>query len=241
MNFLFLKNKWKIEEFLYEVVGGDLEVVQKNHELKSNIQIKGLIENIGKADLSIIELTNKKLIVKVNNIKKSEVKNKIILLIAISRPQTVKKILELGATLGISEVHFFKSETTVKSYVSSKIFIDHNIEKHLLKGAEQSGNPFLPKIFIYKNNYELIKNYIEINKKSLRDYLKIMPSTKSDINFKDLTLKQGIDKIILIGPESGFTDSEESAFNELGFKNIKLSEYILRVETALVYLIAKLI
>jgi RsmE family RNA methyltransferase len=46
--------------------------------------------------------------------------------------------------------------------------------------------------------------------------------------------------VLAIGPEGGFIDREVATFREIGFTTVSLGPRILRVETALAYLIGKL-
>jgi 16S rRNA (uracil1498-N3)-methyltransferase len=53
--------------------------------------------------------------------------------------------------------------------------------------------------------------------------------------------RQASGKIVLaIGPEGGFIERELETFREIGFASVSLGRRILRVETALAYLIGRL-
>lgn len=176
MNFLALKQNWELDKNLFEVSGDDARELIETHELKEGLELNGLIVNLCQVKLKVIQCKESFVRIRVLERSKVERENHIILLSAISRPQTMKKVLELSGTLDIAEVHFFKSTNSQKSYLTSKVLNQEAMRKIALKGMQQSGNVFLPEIFIYKS-FRDFKDEIKKIKNNYSDYIKIIAST----------------------------------------------------------------
>jgi RsmE family RNA methyltransferase len=144
------------------------------------------------------------------------------LIIGLSRPPTLKKILEHATTLGVARFDFFKAKLSEKSYLDSKIFKDGNLEKYLRFGVSQSAIYHqLPKVELHDN----LKDWKNREQKFIL-------SPKSSKSFLDVDLDFSKRITLAIGPERGWTNSEVENFKEMGFVEIGISSSILRVETA---------
>ncbi|MBE7411757.1 MAG: RsmE family RNA methyltransferase [Leptospiraceae bacterium] len=152
---------------------------------------------------------------------------------SIQRPQTIKKILQLAATLQVEEVFFFIARKSEKSYLNSPIWNSENLNKELILGLEQGKKIHLPKIKILKN----VKEVFEISNSDVK--FVFHPNGQSMNLFKSQISKaESISN--LIGPESGFSESELDRFQEMGFQKLSLSSSVLRTETAISYSLAQI-
>lgn len=156
------------------------------------------------------------------------------LIVGISRPQTSKKILEHATTFGAKKIHFFKAELSEKSYLTSKVFDDSETMSHLLAGLSQStiyGN--IPQVKVDKFNPA--DSYTHEPQKFILDL-------NGSGNFLDL--KSSIDFntpiTLAIGPERGFVSSDIERFHQAGFKSVKISSSVLRVEHAIYSAVSQL-
>ncbi|ALO25437.1 MULTISPECIES: 16S rRNA (uracil(1498)-N(3))-methyltransferase [Leptospira] len=170
------------------------------------------------------------------------------ILLAINRPPTVRKILQLAGTWGVSSIHFFVSRNSRREYLTSPVWNSTEIESELLEGMEQGKNIFLPKIhFDFKNRSETI--LLEKFKKvdfTFRFVLdrrgatlpQIIEEKKSDSNFGMPSKTPQV--LVAIGPESGFVRNEIDFWKHFGFKELNLSSRVLRTETAVAFLLSRL-
>ncbi|WP_061218637.1 16S rRNA (uracil(1498)-N(3))-methyltransferase [Leptospira weilii] len=170
------------------------------------------------------------------------------ILLAINRPPTVRKILQLAGTWGVSSIHFFVSRNSRREYLTSPVWNSIEIESELLKGMEQGKNIFLPKIhFDFKNRLETVLQ--EKFKKigfTFRFVLdrrgttlpQIIEEKKSDLNFEIPSRTPQV--FVAIGPESGFVRNEIDLWKRFDFKELNLSSQVLRTETAVAFLLARL-
>ena len=156
------------------------------------------------------------------------------LVVGISRPQTTKKILEHATTFGVKKIHFFKAALSEKSYLDSKVFEDHEAEEYLLAGLSQSAiYDTIPEIKTDKFNPA--NNYTDTPQKFILD----LNATE---NFLDLrsSIDFSMNVTLAIGPERGFISEDISRFHAAGFKSVKISSSILRVEHAIYSAVSQL-
>ncbi|CBZ49878.1 conserved hypothetical protein [Neospora caninum Liverpool] len=71
------------------------------------------------------------------------------LLLAIPRPKTLDKILQVSATLGVGRVLLVCSERVEKGYLSSPKLSRENIEKQLQTGLEQGVSTRVPEVQVF--------------------------------------------------------------------------------------------
>ncbi len=155
------------------------------------------------------------------------------LIVGLSRPQTMKKILEHGTTFGASGFHFFKAELSEKSYLDSKIFIDETYKEYMIDGLSQSG------IYSHCPLFSLEKyNPASQFKNQLGN--KFILDLNTDKNFHDYPIDNSAPIHLALGPERGFTKSDIAEFHDAGFLSVKISPSILRVEHAVYASVAQL-
>lgn len=173
-------------------------------------------------------------LVEIREIKVEQESSGICLILALPRPQALKKILEMASPLNISKIYLINSSKVEKSYFSSNILLDENLKHYLELGIEQSLDVFLPKVRIYKSFKLFLQEFEKINLN--KDLLKLIAHPYSQKAFADyhnnllgLGEKQSI---LAIGPEGGWSDYELNHFKEIGFYDFSLGKRILRVEQA---------
>ena len=146
------------------------------------------------------------------------------LLVGLSRPPTMKKILEHATSLGVSHFHFFKAKLSEKSYGDSKIWDKESTQKVLLDGLSQSASYWkLPKVSHYKD-LESIDTFEGFD---LR-----LCSLSKGVNKKMTSIRSDQPMILAFGPERGLTEDEDNALQSKGFQAFSLGQGVLRVEIA---------
>lgn len=144
--------------------------------------------------------------------------------IGASRPPTMKKLFEHGSSLGLQNFHIFKAALSEKSYLQSKLLKGDNPSEFTRLGLSQSAVFFKePKVEIkeYLNQLELPETE-----------QKFILSPYGESHIKDIDLDINEISLFAIGPERGWTEDEVEVFKSKGFKEIKISPSILRVEIA---------
>lgn len=172
------------------------------------------------------------------------------ILLAINRPPTVRKILQLAGTWGVASIQFFISKNSRKEYLTSPVWKKDEIESELIEGMEQGKNIFLPKIsFDFVNRPETILSeklkQTEFQFRLILDRKgqtlpRIVEDRKTHSNFGIFSIENPIRILVAIGPESGFVRTEIDFWKRNGFTDLNLSTNVLRTETAVAFLLARL-
>jgi len=226
-------------------------ILTKNDEAKKNIyqlsderfiHIKNILKSkVG--DLIEVGLLNGPLgtskIVKINstdllleivewNTKKSNA-IKVDIICALPRPQTLKKVLAISATMGVNNLYLIRSEKVEKSYFHTPLLKDKNYKRFLIEGLSQGKRTQLPIVSIHKKFQDFFQTtFTEICDSSIC----LLADTNANNYLSDSELSKDLNIILAIGPEGGWNEYEIQFMRKLGFKNYKLSESILRVENA---------
>jgi RsmE family RNA methyltransferase len=101
-------------------------------------------------------------------------------------------------------------------------------------GLEQAGDTVLPVIRLHR----LFTPFVRVElRESIRDHRALLAHPGAVVPaLRDIT-----DPVVLaIGPEGGFIAREVETFQEIGFTPVNLGPRILRVETAIAYLVGRL-
>ncbi len=139
------------------------------------------------------------------------------------RPNRLEFIFEKGTELGVTDFYLMRSR-----YSNYKAGNPRRYEKYLRQAIKQSLHYFLPQLHILKDLNEVILH--------TPDYgLRIAaidpeaPALKETLNTCPASAK---DKLLVVGPEGGFSADEIEQMDKAGFKKVSLGNYRLRAETA---------
>ncbi|MBT3177417.1 MAG: 16S rRNA (uracil(1498)-N(3))-methyltransferase [Desulfobacula sp.] len=156
------------------------------------------------------------------------------LVLALPRPKMLKRIIESVTALGVKNIYLINSWRVEKSFWQSPLLDHDQLEKHMILGLEQAKDTVLPKIFQKRFFTRFVKQELPLiakNSQCITAHPKASSICPSGVN-KEITL--------VIGPEGGFIDIEIDTLNQYGFPSYHIGSRILRVETAVTYLISRL-
>ncbi len=234
MNLIILQKTDKIKEDLYQI--SDERFTHIKTILKSDINdiinIGILNETKGKAKITLID--DCKVELKIVSLEEQEKKSKIDIICALPRPQTLKKVLSTCATMGVNNLYLIRSEKVEKSYFHSPLLEEKNYTKFLIEGLSQGKRTQLPIVTIH-NRFKRFFAEEFSTKNSI--CLLAHPDEQNYLSSEMLSSNKNI--VLAIGPEGGWNDFEIDFMIEKGFTKFKLSENILRVETALTAALAQ--
>ena len=156
------------------------------------------------------------------------------IILAMPRPKVFKRLLMDLTTMGVKNIYVIKTWRVEKSFFNSPVLTQDVIKETMILGLEQAKDTIMPKIEI-KN---LFKPFVEDE----------IPDIISDTNALvahptgEEVCPRNTDEqtTILIGPEGGLITYEIELLKRHGFKAVTLGDRILRVETAVPYIIGRL-
>lgn len=208
-----------------------LNHLHQNLKLQTGDSVQITILNQGIGTGIVKQLTADSCHIEVKEIQPA-MPNWIDLIVGVSRPQTTKKVLEHGSTMGVNSFHFYRAELSEKSYLDSKVFTDNESNELKTLGLAQSTiYSKLPTHQLY--TYNPAKNFESIKQKFVLDLEGTETFAEQNIDFS-----QPI--VLSVGPERGFTRFDLDHFTKNGFKSIKISKTTLRVEHAVYFAISQL-
>jgi len=161
------------------------------------------------------------------------------LICALPRPQTLKKILQTAATMGVENIYLTNANRVEQCYFSASAMEPENIKHQLLAGLSQGKRTNLPKVHINPRFRCFFEETLPRIEAQQPESLKLV----ADVDAKNYLTEIGKITpriIIAIGPEGGWIDFEIEVMDRMGFKSFKLSNSTLRVENAVVAAIAQI-
>ena len=178
-----------------------------------------------------------------------------VLCLALMRPPVFRRVLQTAAAMGVGELHFFHSRRVEKSFWQSTALRDQAVREELVLGLEQAKDTVFPEVHFHKRFKPFVEDVLPALLKDRTGivadpsgelFLRGTETRDGDENVQRLrppspsTVSRPVHYLVIIGPEGGFIPFELEKFREAGCRIVSLGERILRVETAVVALLAKL-
>lgn len=234
MNLIILKNENFIDEKHVHIEGRQLKHMLEVQNVNVGDQMKvGLLDGkIGIGRVESIEKDRLKMQVDLNENPPEKMPLKLIL--AMPRPKALKRILQDCATLGVSEIYIIKTWRVDKSYWSAPILEEANMEEELILGLEQGKDTLLPKVRIVKQ----FKPFVEDELPGIIQGTRALVAHPRNAQECPRNLQEPV--TLAIGPEGGFIDYEIDKLETIGFEAVSFSRRIMRVETAVAYMMGRL-
>lgn len=160
------------------------------------------------------------------------------LILALARPIMMRRILSQATALGVGRFFLIHANRVEKSFWEASLLEQESYQEHLRQGLEQAVDTRMPEVKFFRN----FKPFVE-------DFL---PTIAGDYSHRLIahptgthTLQEGMagerGRVLLaIGPEGGWVDYEVEKFAETGFLSCTIGERILKVDTAVVALHARI-
>lgn len=156
------------------------------------------------------------------------------LVLALPRPRMLARSLQHITALGVKQLTLLHTRRVEKSYWQSPELDAARIRYHLELGLEQARDTILPEV-------SLARGFRPFLEDQLSGLLKDRQGLLAHPGMAE-ACPRGIESptLLLIGPEGGFIDWEVEQLLAAGCRGIHLGPRILRVETAVTALLARL-
>jgi len=156
------------------------------------------------------------------------------LLLALPRPKMLRRVLQTVAAMGVPRLVLLNSYRVEKSFWQTPFLEPAAIREQLILGLEQARDTVLPEVIIEKR----FKPFIEDRLPQLAAGTCGLVGHPGD--FPTCPRAVGGPVTLAIGPEGGWIPYEVEKFIAAGLQPVQLGERILRVETAVSALLARL-
>jgi RsmE family RNA methyltransferase len=156
------------------------------------------------------------------------------LLLAIPRPKILKKVLPAAASIGVKRIILVNSARVEKSYFSSPTLEPAALRELLLLGLEQGRDTVLPDIQIRPRFRPFVEDEV--------DALWPLPTARLIAHPTSAAPLQRVASraVVAIGPEGGWVPFEIELLEKQGFFGFSLGPRILRVDTAVPFILGQL-
>ena len=158
----------------------------------------------------------------------------VLLAVALPRPPTLRKVLQQATALGVKRFAFFRAERVERSYFTSHALRAEAIAEDLRLGLEQARDTLMPTVEVFPEAFSWFVRSQWAGLSAGRRVLVAHPGGEVSCPYGQVGAAA-----LVIGPEGGFIPEEVSAL-AAGGETIDLGRRILRVETAVVALLARL-
>ena len=156
------------------------------------------------------------------------------LVLALPRPKMLRRVFQTVATMGVPKVILVNSYRVEKSFWQTPFLEPEAIREQLILGLEQARDSVLPEIVIEKR----FKPFVEDRLPQIVEGTLGLVGHPGDYPACPRNLDQAV--TLAIGPEGGWIPYEVELLNKAGLQPVQLGERILRVETAVTALLARL-
>ncbi|MCK2184824.1 16S rRNA (uracil(1498)-N(3))-methyltransferase [Halomonas getboli] len=156
------------------------------------------------------------------------------LVLALPRPRMLARTLEHVTALGVKTLTLLNTRRVEKSYWQSPELSEDKIRRHLELGLEQARDTRLPRVTLAKGFRPFVEDELPGLLAGRRGLL-------AHPGMAD-ACPRGVDEdtLLIVGPEGGFIPWEVEKLVEAGCHGIHMGPRILRVETAVTALLARL-
>ena len=152
------------------------------------------------------------------------------LVLALPRPKVLNRVIASATSLGVKRIHLINAWRVEKSYWKSPRLSEDNLRAQQILGLEQARDTILPTITLHRFFREFVESPQD-------DSLKLVAHPHA----QEEAPRHVSGRVTLaIGPEGGFIAEEIASFERIGFTPVSIGPRILRVETAVAAVLARL-
>lgn len=169
------------------------------------------------------------------------------LLLAPPRPRAMKRLLPQLAQMGVGRIVLVGAEKVEKAFWGAQLLKEEIYRPLLLDGLMQAGTTALPQIQIERNfRHYLEKGRFESDFSQSSERFVAHPTKEGQTpTTEGLSPAEGGQSprgrvLVAVGPEGGWTDDEVDRLEAHGFVRLSLGSRILRTDTAVIALLARL-
>jgi len=159
-----------------------------------------------------------------------------VLILSLPRPIVFNRLLRHITALGIKKIILIHSKRVEKSYWKSPVLKEENIKAQLVLGLEQAKDTIMPEVLRRMK----FKSFVEDELPGIiKGTSAFVAHPEGAASVLPCDVKGAF--TLVIGPEGGFLPDEISAFKRSGCRCVSLGDRILRVETAVIAALSRMI
>jgi RNA methyltransferase, RsmE family len=157
----------------------------------------------------------------------------VMLVVALPRPKVLNRVVASATSMGVKRLFLMNAWRVEKSYWGSPRLNDENLQRQCIAGLEQARDTVMPRV----ETRRFFRRFVE------EELPEIARGTTALVAhpYAEAAFPREIrgPATIVIGPEGGFIDEEIASLERIGFRAATVGPRVLRVETAVVALLAR--
>ena len=160
--------------------------------------------------------------------------NELILFLVPPKKHKMDLVLRQCAELGVSKIFLMITERSVS--LPHKKNVVEKWRQNLIEGCKQSKNAYVPEISLPVKFKDIFTEKSKINfVKDINAFFGAIHGQETINLLKEKKLIEQNNSIAwFVGPEGGFTENEEQILEQNHIRPLRIGNYVLRVETAVV-------
>jgi len=160
------------------------------------------------------------------------------LVLAVPRPKVLSRVLQSLAALGVAHIDLINAWRVQASYFESPRLAPDAIAADLWLGAEQAGDPQLPTVEVHRLFVPFVRERLSL---PASGELRLVAQPSAEAALESAALgTQHRSAIVAVGPEGGWIEAEQRSLCGVGFTPVRISDRVLRVETAVASVLSQL-
>ncbi|MFT5034057.1 MAG: 16S rRNA (uracil1498-N3)-methyltransferase [Bacteroidia bacterium] len=156
------------------------------------------------------------------------------LILALPRPKAARRLCRTIAELGVPKLILLNSYRVEKSYWQSPLLAPDKVRDYFIEGLQQAGDTIMPELQIEQR----FKPFVEDRLAAITNNTRALVA--HPYNAESTPSAEQSPTVLAVGPEGGFIPYEIDKLKAAGMQTISIGERILKVETAVPTLLAKL-
>jgi len=231
---LLLKEDFDESGNTVSLSGRRLEHIAKVHRAKPGDELTvGLLNGkLGTGRVSTIDESSLTMTVELHSAAPPPLP--LTLILAMPRPKMLKRILQAVTAMGAKRIYLINAWRVEKSFWESPALENKTLREQMILGLEQAKDTVLPEVHIRKR----FKPFVEDELPEIAEGT--LPLVAHPAASEPCPRGLAEPVTLAVGPEGGFIPYEVDRLEEAGFRAVHMGNRILRVETAVPALLARL-
>lgn len=234
MNLILLFESDFIAPGLAELRGRRLEYVSMVHRAKPGDELVAGVVNgrIGRAVVK--EIAHDRVLLEVVLERDPPSPLPLNLVLALPRPKVLNRVIAAASSMGVKSIHLVNAWRVEKSYWGTPRLSQANLEAQAVLGLEQAKDTMMPAVATHR----LFRQFVESELPSIAKGTLLLVAHPGSA--AECPRDVGRPATLVVGPEGGFIEAELKSLAGVGAEFGNLGARILRVETAVAALVARL-
>lgn len=237
MNWIyFWRSEWDTSKNQVVATSERARYIFERHDLTVNSQYPIVIEGQGQAAVQVQVISQDRVVGKVvTDFAPPLPLSSVSLLVAVCRPQSLKRVIYAATAAGITQLVFVPSERGEKSYLTSRELTKERISDQVVQALEQTGGALAPDVQVVEPLRDALAS-ISANDSGPSKLLVAHPGSAVSLATALHSGTPATSHITLaFGGEKGWSERELAVFRELDYQPVNLGDRVQRVDMAVAF------